>query len=225
MFSPLILAHRGNLQGPDRRTENTVGAYCEALHSGFGLEIDVRRNSDGDYYIAHDAVTDRPDLLLREFESHFRACRDALVAVNVKELGYEIELAKMVSEGVFGDQAFLFDLELLEPAAAGRAQRLIDSAGLGSKVRMASRLSDRSEPLQQALSIPGEIVWADEFDSFWLTKEYVEAVHDAGRRFYMVSPDLHGFPREARLRRWAELSAWGIDALCTDFAFEARAFF
>jgi hypothetical protein len=63
----------------------------------------------------------------------------------------------------------------------------------GNEVRLAARLSDRNEPLEQCLSIPASIVWADEFDSLWLTKRDRTAARDAGRLFYAISPELHGF--------------------------------
>ena len=90
---------------------------------------------------------------------------------------------------------------------------------------MASRLSDRGESLSQCLSIPADIVWADEFDSLWLAHAEIQAVQQAGRQLYAISPELHGFSKEDRLNRWAQFKAWKIDGLCTDYALEARDFF
>ena len=223
MPSKKILAHRGNLYGPDPRIENTVEAYRAALEAGFGLEIDVRRSSAGEFYISHDPAQDRCGLSLDKFESIFRAHPECMIAVNVKELGYELALAELVASGIFGAQAFLFDFELLEPQTPGRAQRQILSVYTG--VCLASRLSDRNEPLEQSLGIPGDIVWGDEFDAPWLTEQQVAAVQQTGRRFCVVSPELHGASSPMRLARWVEMKNWRIDALCTDFSFEARAFF
>jgi len=225
MPNPIIIAHRGNLRGPNQATENTVRAYQESLNAGFGLEIDVRRSSLGGFYISHDPANNCSDLSLELFTPHFRAHSERTVAINVKELGYESALADLVLAGTFGNEAFLFDLELLEPSTPGRFQRRIRSTPDFASVRLASRLSDRREPLDQTLAIPGEIVWADEFDSFWLTEQHVRAVHHAKRLFYAVSPELHGFSKEDSLRRWADLATWNVDAVCTDFAFEACSFF
>ena len=223
MTVPAILAHRGNLHGPDPRTENTLEVYRRALEAGYGLEIDVRRSPSGEYYISHDSVQDWRGLSLDKFEPTFRAHKDCWVAVNAKELGYELGLAQLVARGIFGARAFLFDFELLEPREPGRAQRLIRSAH--ADVQLASRLSDHNEPLAQALPIPGDIVWGDEFDAYWLTGQEVAAVHRAGRRFCAVSPELHGAASPVRLSRWAEMKNWRLDAICTDFSIEARAFF
>ena len=225
MILPTILAHRGNLDGPDHRRENTVESYHEALRSGFGLEIDVRREAGGVFYISHDPTANRSDLALKHFEPQFRTYRNSMIAINVKELCYEAELAQLIVDGAFGDQPFLIDCELLEPDTPGRTQRMIRSTPGFSGVRLASRLSDRNEPLQQALAISAEIVWADEFDGFWLTAEHVRAVQRAGRRFHVISPELHGFSEDQRLCRWADFKKWGVDAVCTDFAAEARKYF
>jgi hypothetical protein len=196
-----------------------------ALDAGFGLEIDVRRSPAGEFYISHDLVQDGRGISLDKFEPTFRAYRTCMVAVNAKELGYEHALAELVARGTFGVQAFLFDFELLEPQNPGRAQRQIRSESAFAGVCLASRLSDRSEPLAQTLAIPGDIVWGDEFDVFWLTAQHVAAVHQAGRRFCAVSPELHGASLPVCLTRWTEMKAWGLDAICTDFSFEARSIF
>lgn len=223
--APLVLAHRGNLHGPDSRSENTFEAYRAALEAGFGLEIDVRRSAAGEFYISHDPLADGRGLSLDRFEALFRAHPECMIAVNVKELGYESALAQLAAGGTFGRRAFLFDFELLEPRHPGRAQRLIRAMPGLAGVALASRLSDRHEPLAQTLAIPGEFTWGDEFDSAWLTREHVAAVRQAGRRFCAVSPELHGAATPARLGRWTEMKTWSLDAICTDFSFEARAFF
>ena len=145
--------------------------------------------------------------------------------MNVKELGFEAALIALQHSGDLGGKTFYFDFELLEPKAPGNAQRLIQQLPSGDRTAMASRLSDRGESLEQCLAIPASVVWADEFDSLWLTRQEVEAVHDAGRKFYAISPELHGFDEAARLKRWQQFKDWQIDGLCTDYALSAREFF
>jgi glycerophosphoryl diester phosphodiesterase len=215
-----ILAHRANVAGPDRANENSLKACETALIQGFGLEIDLRRTAEG-FLISHDPspLSERNDLTL--FAALFAKHPLASVAVNVKELGYEPELIRLFEENTFGAGAFYFDFELLEPASPGAAQKKLRGLPGGSSTRVAARLSDRGETLAQALSIPGEIVWADEFDGLWLTRREVEAVHRAGRKIFVISPELHGFNAVDRRQRWADFKAWGVDGLCTDYALEA----
>ena len=89
---------------------------------------------------------------------------------------------------------------------------------------LAARISDRGESLEQALSIPAGVVWADEFDSLWLRQEHVHTVQKGEKLFYVISPELHGFDHETRYKRWADFKSWGIDGICTDYPSEAKLF-
>jgi len=220
-----LLAHRANLHGPEPARENSLAACARALELGFGIETDLRRDANGNFYIAHDLAPRSQQNDFAAFAALFRRWPDRVIAMNVKELGYEPELIAVHAEGALGVRGFYFDFELLEPATPGLAQRRLRALPGGAKTPLAARLSDRGETLAQCLSIPAEIVWADEFDRLWLTREDVEAVHAAGRQFFAISPELHGFSEADRRRRWAEFQAWGIDGLCTDFPVAARAFF
>lgn len=217
-----ILAHRGNLGGPAPERENRSETIEAALSEGFGIETDLRRAGSGRFYIAHDPGAWSEATDFAAFSRLFRSFRDRTVAMNIKELGYEAELIALQEEGALGNRSFYFDFELLEPNQPGAAQRVIRALPGGNPVRLAARLSDRGERLSCCLAIPAEIVWADEFDTLWLTGDVVDAVHGAGRLFYAISPELHGFDDETRLRRWREFKAWGIDGLCTDYPLAAR---
>ena len=220
-----ILAHRANIDGPNPALENSLAATQRALELGFGLETDLRRDSQMQFYIAHDPRLRTNENDFPRFASLFRTFADRTIAMNVKELGYESELIALQGSGDLGNRPFYFDFELLEPETPGRAQRIIQRLPGGRHTAMAARLSDRGESLEQCLAIPAGVVWADEFDSLWITRKDVEAVHAAGRKFYAISPELHDFDQPARNKRWQEFKDWKIDGLCTDFALSARDFF
>lgn len=220
-----ILAHRANQQGPHSCKENSVAACHAALDAGFGLEIDLRLHDSGLFYISHDPLNDAADESFGLYEKLFRSRPDQVIAVNVKELGYEKKLIDLHRSGAFGNRAFYFDFELLEPKTPGQAQRKIRSLAHGGDVSLASRLSDRQEPLDQCLAIPSDVVWADEFDSLWLTGKHVEQVKGSGRQIYVISPELHNFGRDDRRKRWADFKTWEVNGICTDYALEALDFF
>src|SRR3954469_20421005 len=111
MSAPAILAHRANLAGPDRAHENSVAACARALTEGFGLEIDLRREPGGSFYIAHDpqprtAANDFP-----QYAALFAQWPELVIATNVKELGYEQALIELHAAGQLGRAAFYFDFE------------------------------------------------------------------------------------------------------------------
>ncbi len=220
-----ILAHRANLTGPRSAVENSLADCARALEAGFGLETDLRRDAAGAFYISHDPLPRTAANSLEAYTELFARHPSAELAINVKELGYEPELVALMKSGRLGARSFYFDFELLEPETPGAAQRKIKALPDGRGIALASRLSDRKEPLAQCLSIPADIVWADEFDGLWLTAKEVEAVRAAGRRLFVISPELHGFDATTMKRRWRDFREWGVDGVCTDFALQAREFF
>ena len=220
-----ILAHRANLTGPHSVAENSLAACARALELGFGLETDLRRDANGAFYISHDAHPKTAENSLEAYTELFRKYPEAELAINVKELGYEAELVELMKSGRLGARSFYFDFELLEPKSPGAAQKKLKSLPGGASVRVASRLSDRNEPLTQCLAIPAEVVWGDEFDRLWLTEKEAKQVRAAGRLLYMISPEIHGFDLAAMRRRWQDFKDWGVDGVCTDYALEAQEFF
>lgn len=50
-----IISHRGNLNGPDFETENTLNQYELALSKGFEIEIDVWKIHGSTVWIGHDS--------------------------------------------------------------------------------------------------------------------------------------------------------------------------
>ena len=221
-----ILAHRANILGPDPAAENRLSACQRALGLGFGLEIDLRRSATGEFYIGHDAAPVTPHHALESYQDLFRAHSGLTIAVNVKESGYEAALIELQRAGAFGGRRdFYFDFELVEPEAPFAAlQRLLALPG-GRATRIATRRSDRGETQPRCLAIDCAVAWVDEFDSFWLTAQDIRALREAGRRIYVISPELHGFETSQRRQRWAQFKKWEVDGLCTDYALEAAEFF
>jgi glycerophosphoryl diester phosphodiesterase len=220
-----LLAHRANLTGPQPIAQNSLAACERALSLGFGLEIDLRRDALGEFYISHDPQPRSPQNQLTAFTRLFQNHPPAELAINVKELGYESDLVELMRSGRLGSRSFYFDFELLEPGFPGSTQRKIKSLPAGEQVRLASRLSDRGESLDQCLAIPGEVVWADEFDRLWLTENEARRVLAAGRLLYVISPELHGFDIATMKRRWKDFKFWGVTGICTDYPLAAQEFF
>lgn len=212
----IILAHRGNTNGPHPGTENSAAAIRHALSQGFGIEIDIRRADNGRFYISHDPRPTADSTSADDVMRLLRAHPGAMAAINVKELGYEADLLRFLdAHGVLG-QAFLFDMELIEPHAGETARQM---RALHPRVRLAARVSDRGESIERALAIPSaSVIWLDEFDGAWATEADVRRLKQSGRLVIAVSPELHGAGPEATGDRWADFMAWGVDGLCTDFA-------
>lgn len=61
----LIIAHRGNLNGPQPEFENKPDYIAEALHRGFNVEVDVWCVDDK-LFLGHDAPDTEIDIKLLE---------------------------------------------------------------------------------------------------------------------------------------------------------------
>ena len=214
----VIIAHRAYRNGPDPLRENRLAAVTECLRLGWSVEIDIRRTFDGRFYISHDPAADAEDAEARGASPFFDAIRrhaSAPIALNVKELGYELDLIRYLrAEGVL-DRLFLFDMELLERDRGETARRF---RAIDPTVRLATRVSDRNEPIEAALGAEAaDVVWVDEFDGLWVSEQDVRTLKTRGRAIFAISPEIHGFAHEAMTRRWREFAAWGVDGICTDF--------
>lgn len=213
-----ILAHRANVHGPDRATENRLPAVTTALGHGWGLEIDIRRTGGGRLYISHDPVTEIVGLEAEPYAAAIRRHPAALVALNLKEIGWEAALVAFLQREALTSQVFVFDMELIEPVAGQTAVAL---HALDATLRLAARVSDRDEPVARALSIPhSSVVWLDEFDGPWCTADDIARLKDAGRSVYAVSPELHGRTLTEARARWNFFVHAGVDGICTDYPAE-----
>lgn len=211
---PTLLAHRGLRRGADAGRENGLAAVEEAVAAGHGIETDLRRDALGRFYVSHDAGTWSPATCARRHAALWRRARGP-IALNLKEAGHEAALVAFLHEEDLRSRVFLFDLELLDGGSGMIADRLhrIDPG-----VPLAVRVSDRGEPVARALrQTAADVVWLDEFDGPWATREDVTRLSLAGFRVCAVSPDLHGGSLEASRRRWDAFVRWGVDAICTDF--------
>lgn len=73
---PLLIAHRGLMDGPDRDKENTVIAITSARNEGYDVEIDVWYH-DQSWWLGHDGPTTPVDLeWLIEVDADQHGCLD-----------------------------------------------------------------------------------------------------------------------------------------------------
>jgi glycerophosphoryl diester phosphodiesterase len=211
----LAIAHRGNLSGVDVQSENSLDQISRALNSGFGVETDIRRSQSGDFYISHDHVPLSECNAAREHARLWRSHPDRVVALNIKELGYEAELLAFLESEKVCDQVFLFDMDMIE-SEPGKAGRLLKS--LHPSIDLAVRVSDRGEFLDRALGAEwANTVWLDEFDSPWIDEAGILRLKETRKTIYAVSLEIHGFPLDLARQRWLQLAAWGVDGICTDW--------
>ena len=52
-----LIAHRGNVNGPDPLTENTPEKIESAIAAGYDVEIDIWYDEEGKLWLGHDEPT------------------------------------------------------------------------------------------------------------------------------------------------------------------------
>jgi hypothetical protein len=220
MAEPRILAHRALLNGADRAAENRLPALRRAVSLGFDVEFDVNLDPERTRLVlAHDEAAWAPELDALEFLRHPGGGRHAL---NVKSLYTLPAVLGEIEQAGTREHFFLFDFELLAGDLGG-CRFLMDSIRRRG-FAVAHRVSEREPWLDWLLDgRPVAAVWLDEFEDRWVRREHVQAFAERGVATYYVSPDLHrptALPQLAE--RWAEVSAWGVTGICTDYPTRLR---
>ncbi|MBT5049658.1 MAG: hypothetical protein HOM58_14255 [Rhodospirillaceae bacterium] len=210
-----VLAHRCYRNGPEPSLENDLAAFQRCLDDGLSAEIDIRRWEDGSFYISHDPRPFSEHLRAEPFFQALSRSEIAPIALNIKELGQERDTLNFLKRFEVINHMFLFDMELLEETP-GNTARLFRSHD--PDVPLAARVSDRNEPIEQALGIKeAEYIWLDEMDSLWATEDTITTLRSAGKKIYAISPEIHGFGEEAMIGRWRQFADWNIEGICTDY--------
>ena len=212
----IALSHRGNLQGPNPSVENRIPALRAALDAGCGIETDLRRADDGRFYLSYDEQASPEGMLAEDGFAIFRAYPHATIALNIREPGGESALLDFLESQDVLPQMFLMGMELIEATPGSTARRF---RALHKTVRLAARASERGESIDRALALDvASVIWIDEFERPWCTRQDVQRLKQAGRAVYAVSPDLHGASLKATYTRWRDFLRWGVDGICTDQA-------
>jgi hypothetical protein len=101
----LIIAHRGNLNGPNPQDENKPEYIQRAIDAGFDVEVDVWY-IDGKFYLGHDAPTYPINQLFLTDNSlwchakNFEAFEAMLQEPNIHCFWHETDKFTLTSEGI-----------------------------------------------------------------------------------------------------------------------------
>jgi glycerophosphoryl diester phosphodiesterase len=204
MARPLLLGHRG-ARASRQFPENTLASFELCLQHGCdGFEFDVRRSSDGEALICHDATvggvsiagTTANSLVLPMLEDVLRQfAHRAFLDIELKVAGLEAQTLALLRTypTLKGCVVSSFLPEVLT------AIHDLDSAvPLGF-------LCESEDQLRGWRQSPAEWV----IPHFKLVdEELVELVHAAGKRIVVWTVN-----RAAQMR---EFAAWGVDAIISD---------
>lgn len=205
-----LIAHRGYWLDP--KEKNTEIAFVRALNQGFGIETDFR-DLNGQLVISHDVPT-HGVMLASQFAALYKACPvSAPLALNVKADGLQNLISSLVQKADFHNY-FVFDMAVPDMLAY-----------IDHNIPTYTRQSEHENVPTLLSSCQG--VWLDAFESTWYDLEVIYTILDQGKGVAIVSPELHGRPRE-ELWQWLKANnvhEHGLVSLCTDFPLHAQEFF
>jgi hypothetical protein len=209
-----IIAHRGNVAGPNPQKANSIDFLLDALKKGYGIETDIR-DMGGDIVISHDLPVGEPPEFAGFLSRLPKLGKGQALALNIKADGMHKLLEKMMGSHRAIGNTFFFDMSVPTLYVLSKTLR---------RENLASRVSD-IEPEPMLYDSVGWL-WIDcfakDFDDWARAKKYAMG----GKKLAFVSPDLHKRPH---VPFWKELKenfpGEGDIHLCTDYAEEASRFF
>ena len=175
------------------------------IKKSYGVEVDIHAYGEK-LIVHHDAFENGP--LLSEWLS---VCGNRFIIFNIKEEGIEVRVRNMAIE--FGVTNFML-LDLSFPS-------LIKMTNSGES-RIAIRVSE-FESVENALLLDSKIewVWLDCFKGFPLTVKEFQKLRRANFKICLVSPELHGSPRNKKdifnFQTIMQNIGAEVDAVCTKF--------
>ena len=143
--------------------------------NGWGIEIDLRDNLQGEIYIAHD-----PFVSGELFEDFLKEYKLGFIILNIKSERIEYKVLELIrkyniSDYFFLDSSFPMIYKLSGEGEKNIAIRFSEYEGLDTVLAMKDRV---------------KWVWIDCFSKNPLTKEIYHILKEAGFKLCFVSPDL-----------------------------------
>ena len=196
-----IFAHRGDWN--NHVAPNSELSIRNALHSGFGVETDIR-DLNGEIVISHDPCVGNS---FEKFSNFID--KSSRIAINIKSDGL-VDRFQVYAQQIRESESFVFDCSFPELIKYKR-----------SGIPHAIRLSE----YERELAWEPDYIWLDCFESdWWLEDSGVLEIMKATPTV-AVSPELHGREHTNVWQRVIQLRSEGLNlSVCTDFPNELAIF-
>ena len=186
-----IFSHRIIFNG----IENSVESIPYYKKLGIGIELDLRYNNN-QVYISHDPTNEG-----KLFEEVCKQCdkSEIRMALHIKEKEVINPVIKILKEYSIKNY-FLFDTENFE------YNNLIDKTKIADYV------------VKKDQNIMGEILWCDEIQNKWYSKEIIKNLHQKNKLIYVMSLEvMKKCDNESIYLEWDRLINLGVDGICTKY--------
>ena len=187
-----IFGHRALFNG----VENSIESIPYYKKLGIGIELDLRYCDDELVYLSHDA-TNQGDL----FEEICKKCEkfDIKMALHIKESN-TIPLVINILKKFSLKNYFLFDTENFE----------YDKSA--DNIKIAEYISQKTKNFKR------NILWCDEIQTKWYSKEIIKNLHQKNKLIYVMSLEVvQKCDEKEVLSEWKRLIDLGVDGICTKY--------
>lgn len=187
-----IFGHRAILNG----VENSIKSIPYYKKLGIGIELDLRFNDNDLVYLSHDA-TNQGDL----FEEICKKCEklDIKMALHIKESNSIPSVINILKKFSLKNY-FLFDTENFEYG------KLVDETKIADYV------------IKKDQNIKREILWCDEIQNKWYSKEIIKNLHQKNKLIYVMSLEvMQKCDEKEVILEWKRLIDLGVDGICTKY--------
>ena len=196
-----IFAHRGDWN--NQVAPNSELSIRNALHSGFGVETDIR-DLNGEIVISHDPCVGTSYEKFSDFID-----KSSRIAINIKSDGL-VDRFQDYTQQIRESESFVFDCSFPELIKYKR-----------SGIPHAIRISE----YERELAWKPDYIWLDCFESDWWLEDTSVLEIMKATPTVAVSPELHGRKHAKVWQRVIQLRSEGLNlSVCTDFPNELAIF-
>jgi len=155
---------------------NTIEELAQ-INSKYGVELDIRDDTDGSLYIYHD-----PYIKGDDFEQYLKYYHHSFMILNIKSERIEWKIIKLLKKYKIENYFFL-----------DSSFPMIMSMVRKGEANIAIRLSEY-ESIQNARLMSGKVrwIWLDSFERIPITVAEARELHMLGYKICLVSPELQG---------------------------------
>lgn len=223
-----IISHRGLWDKSVK--ENSFYALKNSLLEGFSVETDIRLTKDNILVISHDSdmknLFNEDKIIINEnydnltnlctfdkFLEEIKANNVNLNAFHIKNIDEKNVLektCKKIEELGVQDNCFLFgndeqSIPLIE-----------ECAKKFPTIKTAIHVSKKD--FRREILLNTNIVWIDEPEGEWVTKDFIDEMHDLNKICFIISPEVINPKSSYELveKRWKEWIKMDMDGICTD---------
>lgn len=177
------------------KIENSIQAIPFFEKLGIGIELDLRYGEYGPY-ISHD-ITEK-GILFEDLCKNYSKSKIQM-ALHIKEIEVIKETIRLLKKYSL-DNYFLFNTEY------HNLENMVDEKHVASYVS------------QTESNKKTNLLWCDEINEKWYTKEIISDLHKKNKILYAMSLELFKTCNENEMiREWKRLIELGIDGICTKY--------